>query len=56
MKLSAPTKFIWLLALIVGIVGIIGHFVSLGVITEYNYWLLLAGYVLFVLGTTFKGL
>lgn len=56
MKPSAPTKFIWLLAIILGVVGIVANFVSLGVVSEYSYWLLVAGYGLFFLGTSFKGL
>ena len=51
---SAPSKFVWIIGLILGILGIIGHFVSVDFLTTYNYWLLLAGFVLLALGTTFK--
>jgi hypothetical protein len=51
---SAPSKFVWIIGLILGILGIIGHFVSVDFLTPYNYWLLLAGFVLLALGTTFK--
>ena len=51
---SAPSKFVWIIGLISGILGIIGHFVSVDFLTTYNYWLLLAGFVLLALGTTFK--
>ena len=51
---SAPSKFVWIIALILGILGIIGHFVSVDFLTTYNYWFLLAGFVLLALGTTFK--
>jgi hypothetical protein len=56
MKTSSPSKFIWVLALIVGIIGIIAHFIKIQYVSEYEYWLLLAGYALLVLGTTFKSL
>jgi hypothetical protein len=56
MKPSAPKRLTWIIALIPGIVGIIGHFVSIEYVTEYSYWLLLVGFVLLVLGTSFKGL
>ena len=51
---SAPSKFVWIIGLILGILGIIGHFVSVDFLTTYNYWFLLAGFVLLALGTTFK--
>ncbi|MBN2215251.1 MAG: hypothetical protein JW723_13520 [Bacteroidales bacterium] len=56
MKASAPTTIVWVLGLICGILGIIGHFISVEVITSISYWLLLAGFVLLALGTSFKGL
>jgi hypothetical protein len=51
---SAPKTIIWIIALIAGILGIIGHFVFIGYVTDYNYWLLLCGFVLLAFGTTFK--
>jgi len=56
MKPSAPKTIVWILGLILGIVGIIGHFVSVDILTNISYWLLLAGFALLALGTTFKGL
>lgn len=56
MKASAPKTNIWILGLILGITGIVGHFVQIEFISAYNYWLLLAGFVLLALGTTFKGM
>ena len=55
MKPSAPKTIIWLIAIIVGIVGIIGYFVSIDFVTEYNYLLVVAGFGLLAIGTTFKG-
>ena len=51
---SAPSRFVWIIGLIVGIIGIIGHFVTVDFITTYNYWFLFAGFVLLAIGTTFK--
>jgi hypothetical protein len=53
---SSPKKLTWAIALILGIVGIVAHFISIPVLTDYNYWLLLAGFVVFVFGTTFNGI
>jgi membrane-associated PAP2 superfamily phosphatase len=54
MKPSAPSRVVWIIGLILGIIGIIGHFVTGDFFTTYNYWFLVAGFVLLALGTTFK--
>ncbi len=56
MNPSAPKSIIWIIALIVGIIGILGHFVEIPIATEYNYWFLLTGFLLLAVGTTFKGI
>ena len=54
LKPSAPSKFVWIFGLILGILGIIGHFVSIEFISTYDFLLLIAGFVLLAIGTTFK--
>ena len=54
MKLSAPTRLLWSIAFMFGIAGIIGHFLTIPYFTEYKFTLLLIGFVLLVIGTTFK--
>jgi len=56
MKPSAPSKFVWIFGLILGILGIIGHFVNVDFLSTNNYPLLIAGFVLLAVGTTFKEL
>ena len=56
MKPSAPQKTLWIVALIIGILGIVGHFAQVQYITQYSFELLLGGFVLLALGTTFKGI
>jgi len=56
MKLSAPKKGTWTLALVLGGAGLLGHFVSIPVISQSTFWLLAAAFILLVLGTYFKGL
>ncbi|ERM80990.1 hypothetical protein P872_11935 [Rhodonellum psychrophilum GCM71 = DSM 17998] len=56
MKASAPSKFVWIIGLILGIAGIIGHFTSIDFITANSFNLLLAGFILLALGTSFKGI
>jgi hypothetical protein len=53
---STPKKITWIIGLVAGILGIIGHFAQVQVLTEYNYILLLIGFAALALGTTFKEL
>ena len=56
MKLSAPQKTTWLIALIVGVLGILGTFVTIPVVSGIAFWLVAAAFVLLVLATYLKGL
>lgn len=52
---SAPKKITWILGLILGILGIIGHFAHIQFLSEHSFTLLLIGFVLLAVGTTVKG-
>ncbi len=54
MKPSAPSKYVWIIGLILGITGIIGHFVFIDFITEYSFEMLAAGFALLAAGTSVK--
>lgn len=56
MNPNAPKKIVWIIGMIAGLLGIIGHYVKVDVITANSFWLLLAGFVLLAVGTTFKNL
>lgn len=53
---SAPKKITWIIGLVVGLLGIIGHFAQIQVLTEYNYELLIIGFAALAIGTTFREL
>lgn len=53
---SSPKKVTWIIGLVLGILGIIGHYINVQVLTEYNYVLLLSGFIVLALGTTFREL
>ncbi len=53
---SAPKKITWIIGLVVGLLGIIGRFAQIQVLTEYNYELLLIGFAALAIGTTFREL
>ena len=56
MKLSAPKKNTWWIAVVVGVVGIIANFVAIPFLSAYAFWLVVIGFVLLALATYLKGL
>lgn len=53
---SAPKKIIWIIGIICGLLGIIGHFADIQILKEHNYTLLLIGFIALAIGTTVKGI
>ena len=51
---SAPNQTVWILALIVGFLGILGHYTHINILSKYNYEMLLIGFVLLAIGTTYR--
>lgn len=51
---SSPKKITWIIGLVSGVLGIIGHYTYVEILTEYNYILLLGGFLVLLAGTTFK--
>ena len=51
---SAPNQIIWIVALIIGFLGILGHYMSIDILSKYNFEMLLIGFVLLVFGTSFR--
>jgi len=56
MKLSAPKFITWLIALILGIAGLLGFLVTIPVISGLAFWLVLVGLALMLLATAVSGL
>jgi len=55
MKLSAPKQMVWMVALIVGVLGVLGNFVAIPFVTANAFWFVTVGFAALVLGTAFKG-
>jgi hypothetical protein len=53
---NAPTKLAWVIALILGILGLIGELGSVPFLSDYPFWFMFAGWLLLVLATLLKGL
>lgn len=57
MKLSKPKNVTWIIAVILGVLGIIGFFASsVPIIGPLAFWFAFAGFALLALGTFFEGL
>lgn len=56
MELSAPTQPVFLVAVIVGALAILGGFVAIPFVTANASWLLIAAFVLLVLGNLLRNL
>lgn len=56
MKLTAPKNVTWWIAVVVGVLGILGSFVSIPLVSANNFWFVVVGFVLLALGTLLKGL
>ena len=59
MKLSAPKVITWVVALIVGVIGMLVHVGSLPIVAVpygLGFWLVVVAFVLLLLATLLKGL
>jgi hypothetical protein len=56
MNLSAPKQVTWLIALILGIIGLIGQLVTIPVLSGLAFWLVLIALVVMLVATYLPGL
>jgi len=56
MKLSPPKQVTWTIALILGIVGLLGYLVTIPVITDLAIWFVLVALALMLVATMIEGL
>jgi hypothetical protein len=57
LKINAPKQITWIVALILGVVGILANLTSIPVITaEIGFWLVAGGWVLLLIATVARGL
>jgi len=56
MKLSAPKNITWIIALVLGIIGLIAQLVTIPVISGLAFWIVLVGLLLMLLATYIEGL
>ena len=51
---SAPTKALWIIALILGILGILSHYTSIGDLSRYSYEMVMIAFLLLAIGTAYR--
>lgn len=56
MRLNAPKKRTFLIAIIIAAIGLIMKFIPVAILTTLSFWVLLAAFVLLALSTFMKGL
>jgi hypothetical protein len=56
MRLNAPSRISWIVALVLGLVSLLSYFVAIPFVTVNLYWFMGAGWLLLVLATFLKGL
>jgi hypothetical protein len=56
MKLKAPKLYSWIAGVAIGVIGVIGHYVSIPLLTRYNFWVVVLGLVVLAVATVSKGL
>ncbi len=49
-NLHAPSKAVFLIALALVILALLGYFVSIPYVSQYQFWLAVLGYVVLALG------
>jgi hypothetical protein len=56
MKLSAPKNLTWWIAVILGVLGLLGTFVTIPVISGLSTWLLFLGFAVLAVATFVEGI
>jgi hypothetical protein len=56
MKLSAPSQVLWIVAVILGIVGILAKLGAIAAIAQYDFWLVAIGWAVLVVATLLRNM
>lgn len=55
MNLNAPTQVVFIIALIIAVLAVIGHFTLVPFVTEYKFWFAMVAYVVLAAACVLKG-
>ncbi len=56
MKLSAPSQVVWVIALVLGLVGVLASLGTLPMFAAYAFWLVVAGWALLLIATLLRNM
>jgi len=56
MKLSAPTKMVFIISVVIAAVALIGMFISIPFVSAFASWLMTGAFILLALSNVLKGL
>lgn len=54
--MNAPKSLTWVIALILGVLGIVANFIAIPFVSAYAFWFVAAAFVLLALACLLKGL
>jgi hypothetical protein len=54
MRRNAPTQGIWVVAMILGVLGILGRFVTISYVTANSFWFVAIAFILLAFATTYR--
>ena len=56
MKLSAPTQAVWIIAVVVGVIGILAALGTIPGLSAYAFWIVVLAWAIFAISTATKGM
>ena len=56
MKTNAPKKVTWMVATVLGVVGVAANVVPIAALAGYSFWMVAGGFALLCLATMLEGL
>ena len=55
MRLNAPKQIVWIVAVVLAVIGLIGKFTAVAFISANAFWLVTVGFVILAASTLLKG-
>lgn len=55
MTLNAPKQIVFIIAVVLAVLALLGYFVAIPFVSTYAFWILLIGFIVLAGGVTMKG-
>jgi hypothetical protein len=55
MKLTPPTKNVFWISVALAVLGLIGRYLTVPILSDFYFYFVLVGYIVLALGNTMKG-